>query len=381
LDFLKSYKKIPLKWLLALIGAILLGILFVGLNPKDIFLPNNASWFMDPPGIRFGDYSLAYTDSLSKLVENNISEQNGFSIEIALKANSFHQEGFQFILLLHDGQDREQLLVGQWRSSIILMNGDDYNHKRRIKRLSIKTSSTQPLEQFVTITTGNDGTRVYFNGGLVGQRKDLTLKIPQGENTRLLLANSVYGWHPWKGDIYGLAFYGHALSAKDAKSHFKEWSNNRRFSFARTYNPIVLYYFDEKEGERVVNHMSTAHHLNVPSQMQVLEPEFFFQRLNEPSLSESFLKDAFLNFFGFLPFGIVLAAFFIRLGDPFETQCVFFTLMAGFTISLFIEIIQAWMPTRSSDMLDLILNTLGAMVGATICRALVNVGSDRAQRE
>jgi VanZ family protein len=41
-----------------------------------------------------------------------------------------------------------------------------------------------------------------------------------------------------------------------------------------------------------------------------------------------------------------------------------------FSVSLLIEIVQAWMPSRSSASLDLLLNTLGALIGAALCKSL-----------
>ena len=353
---------------------LLLGILYFGLDPKDLHLSNQAHRLPSTVGIQFSDYALAYTDDVSPLVEKDFSGENGFSIEMALKPRSFDQEGFKFILALHAGNDRNQLLVAQWRSSIILMNGDDYNHKRRTKRLAVSTSLKQPVKQLITIATDKNGTRVYFDGRLVGNRKDLTLRMPRGNGaaTRLTIANSVYGRHPWQGEVYGLAIYDTALSAKDAKDHHSAWAKSDHFSFAEPYDPVLLYYFDGVKERLIQDHSDLSYHLFLPQRLKVLAPEYFFQRFNEPNYSEKFFKDTVLNFIGFLPFGFVLGVFFTRIGGIFRANSVLFTLMVGFLISLFIETIQAWTPLRSSDMLDIILNTLGAMVGATVFRYTFN---------
>jgi len=66
------------------------------------------------------------SENLLSEIEEGISELNGFSIIIAFKPESFREEGFNFILSIHNGKNCDQLLVGQWRSYIIIMNGDDY---------------------------------------------------------------------------------------------------------------------------------------------------------------------------------------------------------------------------------------------------------------
>jgi hypothetical protein len=64
-----------------------------------------------------------------------------------------------------------QLLLGQWRSWIIAMNGDDYDHKRRVKRVSVNSASRSPAIQFITLTTGKDGTKVYIDGQIIRAKK------------------------------------------------------------------------------------------------------------------------------------------------------------------------------------------------------------------
>ena len=99
----------------------------------------------------------------------------------------------------------------------------------------------------------------------------MILKIPEGGKTRLILGNSVYGKHGWKGDIYGLAFYRDILTDEDVAIHFDQWINNQNFMFFQKYNPAVLYSFDEKGGRSAFDHAGGNHDLEIPSMMQILE--------------------------------------------------------------------------------------------------------------
>lgn len=74
-----------------------------------------------------------------------------------------------------------------------------------------------------------------------------------------------------------------------------------------------------------------------------------------------------------MPFGFTLAVTLIKFGGNFEKSYLLITVSFCFTVSLIIEIVQAWLPSRSSIMLDLIFNTLGALTGAIILR-IFNVG-------
>ena len=248
---MSSFKQIPLKWLIGLSVVFFLIILAVGLKPGELALDNRVRWVKDPVGLRFSRSGIAFTRPLDGLTTSPNPAANGFSIEIALKPAGYHGRLFQFILALHDGEDSDQLVLGQWRSWLIAMNGDDYAYKRKIRRISADAASPSPIKRLVTVTSGEEGTRIFFDGKAVAIEKDLRLKIPTDGKTRLVVGNSVYGRHPWQGYIYGLALFDYALSAEKAAHHFVRWSEEQRFLFAGEDNPLVLYLFDEKGGTRV----------------------------------------------------------------------------------------------------------------------------------
>jgi VanZ family protein len=348
--------------------AILLGILFVGLNPKDYNFSNDVRWITDQSGIRFRKYGIAYTKPFEEIIQDALSGPNGFSIDIALKPLDYRDKGFNFILALHNGKDRSQLLLGQWRSWLILMNGDDYNHKKKTKRISFNAASLSPAPRFLTITTGSDGTHLYVDGQLFRTKKDLTLKIPDGANSRLILGNSVYGRHPWQGDVYGLAFYGNVLSPQDAIRHHTLWSKTRSFKFSERDNPVLAYFLDEKNGVKALAHGSGGLPLEIPSRMQILQREILSSSGDALPFNRNTIQDIIINLLGFIPLGYILTATVMQRGGRYEKHAVLITLALCFMVSLLIETVQAWLPSRSSQMLDLTLNTLGALSGGIICR-------------
>ena len=89
MNFSNYQKKISLKYLVGLSVAILFGVLFFGLMPKDFDFSNDVTWIAEQPGIRFGRYGIAYTDPIKELMKNGDSGTNGFSIEIVLKPASY----------------------------------------------------------------------------------------------------------------------------------------------------------------------------------------------------------------------------------------------------------------------------------------------------
>jgi len=285
-------------------------------------------------------------------------------MEIALKPTSYDKTGFNFLFAIHNGDDGKQLVIGQYGSSLIVMNGDDYDHRRRTKRIAGRLAENLSIPQFVTITTGKDGTRIYLDGRLVRKQRNLTLKIPEGENARLLLGNSVYGRHNWKGDVLGLAVYRYPLSEQDAATHLKRWVNDGSFLFAKKYKPDMLYVFDEKKGEKVMDRAGGNVDFHIPSKMTILKKTILAFPWSRLMFNTEFFEDVMINLMGFIPLGFFLNATFAKAGEGFERHGVLITVFLCFFVSLFIEVIQAWIPSRSSDVLDLVLNTTRGGVGA-----------------
>ena len=225
-------------------------------------------------------------------------------------------------------------------------------------------SEEVPIPRFLTITTGKDGTCIYLDGQKIRTQRNLTLKIPEGENARLLLGNSVYGRHSWKGDVLGLALYRYPLSEQEAAKHFKYWSKDKSFLFAKKYKPTMLYLFDEKNGEKVMDRAGGHIDFHIPSKMKILNKKILSFSWKRLTFNTEFFEDVMINLIGFIPLGFFLNATFVKAGEGFERHGFLITVVFCFFVSLLIEVYQAWIPSRSSDVLDLVLNTLGGGFGA-----------------
>ncbi len=98
--------------------------------------------------------------------------------------------------------------------------------------------------------------------------------------------------------------------------------------------------------------------------MQILERKILALPENGFEFNRKHIQDIIINFVGFIPFGFVLTATLIKLGGIFKKHSVLVAVSLCLIVSLIIEIAQASLPSRSSEMLDLVLNTLGASMGA-----------------
>jgi glycopeptide antibiotics resistance protein len=83
-------------------------------------------------------------------------------------------------------------------------------------------------------------------------------------------------------------------------------------------------------------------------------------------LKRSEYLDIFLNILGFIPLGFFLALGIAEIRRQSRRQVFLLTLFTGFSTSLVIEGLQVYLPSRSSSMMDLLLNTLGTVVGIVL---------------
>ena len=175
-----------------LVGLNAGGILIAGLNTDRLEFHNEAAWASDGIGIEFGQHGLAYTDTFTTHDGTDQPAAQGFTVELALRPDERGGRGFRFISVVHSGEDDSQLLVAQWRDNIIVMNGDDYDNRRRSPKLTAAVSRDGTGPFFLAVTSDARGSALYIDGKSVASRTDLTLGLPTDDAPgRLVLGNSV----------------------------------------------------------------------------------------------------------------------------------------------------------------------------------------------
>jgi len=124
-----------------------------------------------------------------------------------------------------------------------------------------------------------------------------------------------------------------------------------------------LYLFNDKNGKRAADQAIGSHTLYIPTKMVLLNKKILSLRRVPTNVDSSFVEDVLLNFIGFIPMGFVIMMTFVKAAGFFRKRHIWMTISLCFGVSLTIEILQAWIPSRSSDCLDLLLNTFGALLG------------------
>jgi VanZ family protein len=220
---------------------------------------------------------------------------------------------------------------------------------------------------FVTVVLNSQQTSVYLNGVLA---KVFPHSMTWNDLTgRLVLANSPSSNDSWPGRILGLAMYPRELTAAQIDADYASWMALGKSVQAAEGGASALYLFAERGGLVAHNNLDPATDLEIPRHYFVLHPGFMVAPRREYHPTWSYWQDVGANIAGFAPFGFCVFAYLSLMRvikHPGAT-----TVLLGLLTSLTIELMQAFLPTRSSGMTDLITNTLGTAIGVMICRCSI----------
>jgi VanZ family protein len=78
------------------------------------------------------------------------------------------------------------------------------------------------------------------------------------------------------------------------------------------------------------------------------------------------VSDVAVNVLGFVPFGGLLVIYLKNSRAWSNRKAIILAILLGFVVSLVIEVLQVFLPTRDSSLLDLINNTLGTGIGGAV---------------
>ncbi len=130
---------------------------------------------------------------------------------------------------------------------------------------------------------------------------------------------------------------------------------------------MALYMFNEHHDNTIVNLMDSTNNLIIPDRYFALHPIFLSSVTRDYQPTWEYWHDIGVNIAGFIPYGFFVAIFWseVRTIKHPVAAALFF----GLLLSLMIEILQFFLPTRSSGTTDLITNTLGTVIGVMIYRS------------
>ena len=97
--------------------------------------------------------------------------------------------------------------------------------------------------------------------------------------------------------------------------------------------------------------------------------------MGQAGVSNSNVGAIVKNIVGFVPFGCCFYIYFSLVRQT--KRAALATVILGSTVSLTIEVLQTFLPTRASGVVDLITNTIGTYIGVLSYRAVSTMLAQR----
>lgn len=370
-------------------GIAIIAILLCTLWPFNPFPRNNVRWLSAGHGIEFGKHGLVVSRApLHVPLGDEESEgEESCSLELWLKPGGV--DAVYTILSFYIAGNPTQFVVRQYKDGLLVTRDTDgLQNKLKKAKFDVDHAFRRGELRLVTIASGRNGTTVYLDGRLAQAFPRFTISRRE-LSAQIIMGTSPVHYHPWPGEIRGLAVYSRELTAADASRHYQDWTNPRDHS-PDLDKAIAFYAFTEGAGNQVHNEVASEPDLEIPETFSVPHKVMLKSAVKEFEANWNYVDDVATNVAGFVPLGVVICAYLAWTRS--ERAAVFGTILAGGILSFTIEVLQFYIPRRASGMTDIITNTLGAALGALLVRqsvvrgilqrmrlmpALANEGMDR----
>jgi len=329
---------------------VLAATLTAGLWPFSFHARNAVSWSAPQPGLKFAGIGLLNSKGQFEAPGSG----DGCGVELWVEAAQAWDSSA--LLTFHRGRTA---------GIQVRQSGDD------LVFAAYRTPETRPKRQvfadhvfrkgqpvFIALASAGDGLDIYIDGVLWRSVASPSLRRSDFAGD-LIVGNAHNVNMSWSGVFRGLAFYDRALPAAEIRDDYRLWQQDRARLASKSPPALALYLFDEGQGSVVHNAGRSAPDLLIPERYSVAEPTLLVPFWREFRANRGYAADLAINIFGLVPLGFCCAA--LRSGLKHSVR---YAALCGFAVSLTIELLQAYMPTRSSGSTDLITNTIGAALGA-----------------
>jgi hypothetical protein len=341
----------------ALCTGVLAVIFSLGLWPFHV-PANDVVWLGNRNGLRLGHFSTVIGAASLDAADEGTAK--GDSLEIWLQPARVWTGG----TFLSFSQDHSTGLQIQQALTDLALESASPGEKRE---LHVDEVFRQKRPRFITVTSGASGTAVYVDGVPAKTERQFRLS-PKDFTGRLILGDAPGQTHSWAGMLLGAAIYREELTPAEVLTHYHSWTAGGRPEVTTAEHCAALYLLNERSGRVVHNQAGPGGELQIPARYVVVDQKFLEPVREEFSMSRSYWSAVLKNIVGFLPVGFVFYAYFGGIRGLRRAGLV--TVLLGALISLTIEVVQGFLPTRDSGTSDLITNTLGTWLGVLLYRRL-----------
>ena len=341
---------------------VLAGMLGVGLWP--FHSPRNqVTWLSGGNGLQFGRHGVIL--SSGRLRATDYPPDGPCSLEIWFEPTRTWDSGS--LLSFYAPERRREFSLLQSLTNLRLQSDILEEHYQTLtSKLDVPDVFWQGKPAFVTIASKGGETSVYLNGAPVMTIASFPISSRDFAG-QLIIGNPPRAGNGWRGEVRGLAVYDDALPPAQVRENFETWSRNGRPDISGADQPVALYLFEEHAGKVIHNQVRQGADLHLPDHYVVVDQAFLRPFWVEYYPAWGYWEGVVLyNVVGFMPLGFLFCAYFSLSGRIRRPALA--TILLGFTLSLTIECLQAFLPTRDSGTTDLITNTLGTCIGVCIYR-------------
>jgi VanZ like family/Concanavalin A-like lectin/glucanases superfamily len=319
-------------------------------------IPNDVTWLADQPGVHFGKYGIIVSDGALPPVG-----PGDCSVEMWLRPAGGEQSST--LLAFYDPNGAKGVTL---QRSITDLRLDREAAGARPRRWYVGDVLVDGRLVFLTVTTGARGTGVYQDGLLV-RRLSEPRSAPGDCSGRFGVGHPASGHTSWQGDILGVAIYQRELTGDQVRTSYHSWRTFRRPDERSNGRPQALYLFDQRRGSTVTDAGASGVSLAIPDQYRNIHRTWLQSPFGAFEFHGGYVQDILINVVGFIPFGFALSAFLASSGRARNAEA--WAIAGGLIVSLTIEVLQVFLPTRNSDLTDILTNTLGAALGAALYAA------------
>lgn len=332
---------------------VLCGILAAGLEPFR--RPRNAvTWLGDENGLRFGNYGTIY--SPGTLEAGAAQGDSSWTIEIWLQAA--RGNAVNTFLSFYRPENQTQFSLQQYHSNLAIARGTrSEQHRTDIVGVDGVFREIKPV--FISIASGSQKTSVYLDGAHAESFPQF--RLDGNCAGQLVIGTSPIRNERWSGKLKGLAIYEGDLSPARIRQHYETWTAQGRPELSGNDHAMAVYLLNERSGNVVHSAVGAGMDLYIPERYSILHQKFLEPFWKEFKPGRKYLKDVLINIGGFIPLGFIFCAYWSS-ARPIK-HAGLTTVLLGFAVSLTIEILQSYLPTRGSGTTDLITNTLGTFIG------------------
>jgi hypothetical protein len=349
---------------------ILLILLVAGLWPFNFCAKNKVTWLENQNGVHFYGHGIIVGSDIRGTGQKSPFPDKSITLEIWVRP-LLEATNLPHILTLYDGKTPELFLVGQWKSHLVIRSRTEDRVARTqgkpYREIGLQNGLLKNQDIFITITSGTGGTAVYVNGKWIRSYSNYNMLADVTERPlRFILGNSSTGESFWSGNIMGFGVYKRVLTTAQVFKSYQTWTGKTPPLVSADGGCLGMYPFDERKGTTIHNETDVNDALVIPEIFKPVQRRILSPFLRGYQWNPSSVQDIIINVIGFIPFGFFFSALLLKTTRRRRLLTCVAVVILGVGISLAIELIQAYLPTRDSSLTDVVMNAIGVILGVVI---------------